>query len=179
MDASLGHWVEIRRDFKKRARLDPSQTFVAHNFNSRKQYPENGNLRPAIGSVGKDKATDAIDPPRCYTLYTAHPSLPGQAQPCSLQQCRRRAGASRPELHKNAVPFFSSSRESFVVDTCWAEKHVVYFCIISWTNSLSVDHNNQYSCHGVEVVGHSETYSRFFRRRPGQPHESSRPPRRP
>lgn len=38
---------------------------------------------------------------------------------------------------------FSSSRESFVAD-CWAEKRAVYFCIISWTNSLSVHNHDQY-----------------------------------
>lgn len=71
MDVSLGHSLKIRNDFKKRGRLDPSQNIcLAQNFNSRKQNPANGNLRPAIGSVEKDKATDAIDPPRCYTLYT-------------------------------------------------------------------------------------------------------------
>lgn len=116
---SLGHPLEIRSDFETRGRFGPPQNIdLAHNFNSKKQNPANGNLRPAIGSVEKDKATDAIDPPRCYTLYTDSsiitPNKPGRAV-CHSVDCR--AGASRPELLRNAVPFFSSSRESFVVDT--------------------------------------------------------------
>lgn len=46
-----------------------TNTSAAHNSTAKSNIPAKENLRPAIGSVEKDKATDAVYPPRCYTLY--------------------------------------------------------------------------------------------------------------
>ena len=64
--------LKTRSGFKQKKDSSRSNTdiCVAHSSTAKKQYQENENLRPVIGSVEKEKATDAIDPPRCYTLYT-------------------------------------------------------------------------------------------------------------